>query len=103
MRHRDFGAARPLPGGVDRDETMHLAIEPHVFDYLAAVRLQRAAVIVQPNMQQLGDKPIGSLRWKAPCYQLILALDSPAGDDIVSLFDFFDQSRDIRGIILAIR
>ena len=53
-------------------------------------------------MQQLGDQPIGSLRRNAPRQQRILALDAPAGDDIIALFDFFDQPRNIRRIILAI-
>ena len=39
----DLGDACPFPGGVDRDETVHLAVETHVFEDLPPVGLERAA------------------------------------------------------------
>jgi hypothetical protein len=58
----DLSDARTFPGGVDRDETVHLAIEADILEDLATVGLEGAAVIVQRHAQQGGDQPIGDDR-----------------------------------------
>ncbi len=45
--HRDLGHPGPPPARVDRDETVHLPVEPHRLDHVAPVGLQRTAVVVQ--------------------------------------------------------
>ena len=52
MGNLDLGDARALPGGIDRDEAVHLAVEPHVLDHLAPVGFQGTAIIVQWHAQQ---------------------------------------------------
>ena len=49
---RELRDARAGLGGVDREQTAHLAIEPHALDHLPPKRLQRAAEIADADPDQ---------------------------------------------------
>src|SRR5215210_3968311 len=102
MAYRHFRNAGALPHRVDRDEAMHLAIQPHILDDLAAISLQCAAVVVQWHAEKPGDEPVGNNRWQLARQCSILARLAPTGNDIVSLLQFGYQLRDIGRIILSV-
>ena len=58
----ELGDPRPLPGGEDRDEPVHLAVEPDPFEHPAAVRLHRAAEVVERDAREPGDQAVGEPR-----------------------------------------
>jgi hypothetical protein len=97
-----LGDARPFPDGVDRDETVHLAVETHVFEDLPPIRLELAAIIVQRHTEQGRDQPIGDDRGKAAAERVVLANNPPARDNIEALGELVEQARDVGGIILAV-
>jgi hypothetical protein len=98
----DLGDACPFPGGVDRDETVHLAVEAHVFEDLPPVGLERAAIIVQRHMEQRRDQPIGDDRRQSAGQRIVLARHAPARDDIEALSELGEEPRNVGGIVLAV-
>ena len=54
--HRHLGHPGADLGGERRDEAVHLAVEVHVLQHLAAVGLQGAAVVVQVHAGHAGDE-----------------------------------------------
>ncbi len=86
MLDGEFGNPRTLPRRIDRDEPVHLAIEPDLLDDAAAIGLQRAAVIVQLHPHHRRDEPVRRHRSQTP-RELILARLAPARDDIIALVE----------------
>src|ERR1044071_3015488 len=94
---RDLGA---MPAVVDRYEAVHLAIEPHVLNRLAAIGLERAAVVVQPNAGDPGDQPIGDAARQRAAEAPVLALLAPSRHDRISLVQLRKEPGDIVRIVL---
>ena len=57
-----LGDPGALPGGEDRDEPVHLAVEPDPLEHLAAVGLHRAAEVVERDAREPGDQAVGDPR-----------------------------------------
>ena len=49
MIHDHFADFRAVPGSVDREEPVHLAVQPNAFDHMPFVRFQRTAKIMKRN------------------------------------------------------
>ncbi len=93
------------PGSVGQhgDEAMHLAIEPHVIEHLAAVGLERAAVVVQFNTGHKRDDAVGDLRGQPPRERAILAVLAPAADQVAALrLHLLKHERDVVRVVLQI-
>src|SRR3981081_1659467 len=54
MMDLEFGDPRPLPGGKDGDEPVHLAVEPDPLEHSASIRLHRAAEVMERNPREPG-------------------------------------------------
>ena len=80
--HLGEGAADPA--GEGGDEPVHLAVQAQVLDHLAAVRLQRAAVVVQVDAGDLADQRVGEHRRQAPVDKRVLPVLAPAADHVES-------------------
>ena len=61
-----------------------------------------ATPIVDINAAQLRHEPIGDARWDTPHHEVVDALLTPAADDVVAFFQFFQEERDIVGIVLQV-
>ena len=102
MGHGELGDARPLPGGIDRDEAVHLAVEADLLDDLAPVGLEGAAVIVERHVEQRRDQPVGDYRGQPAAERVVPPRHPPAGDDIVALGELGEEPRDVGRIVLAV-
>ena len=97
--HLDDGD--PHPAGDGRDEPVHLAVQAEVFDHLAAVRLERAAVVVEPDAGHLGDEPVGQQGGQAPAEEPVLSVLPPPADDVV-VRGQREEAGDVRGVVLQV-
>ena len=79
---------------------MHLAIEMHVFERLAAISLQRAAVIMQRHTADSRNQRISKLRRNLARNERILAILSPAGNDIKAFIELPQKLTNVGWIIL---
>ena len=70
---------------------MHLAVEARLVDDLGAVRLERAAVVVEAHAGHPADQPVGDPRRQA-ADEAVLAVASPAADDVVALVDLREEA-----------
>ena len=102
VAHDHLGDARARPLGVDRDEPVHLAVEAHRLEDLAAVGLERAAVVVQAQPADAADQPVGDARRQLAGERRVLAVLAPAGDDVVALLELVEQARDVGRIVLEV-
>src|SRR5437764_15196829 len=82
---------------------MHLAIEMHVFERLAAISLQRTAIIMKRYTADSRNQRISNLRRNLARNERVLAILSPAGDDVIAFVDLVEQPRDVRRIVLHVR
>ena len=81
---------------------MHLAVEADVGDDLAAVGLERAAVVAEPDLGDPADEPVGELR-RQPLGEIpVLALLPPAADDVVSFADLGHEERGVGRVVLEV-
>ena len=79
-----LGHPRALPGREDRDEPVHLAIQPHAFENTAAVRLQCAAEVVQGDSGEPRNQPVGDPRRHLARHKGVVAILPPARNDVVA-------------------
>ena len=91
-----------LPGREDRDESVHLAVKPHALQHAAAVGLQRAAEIVRADAGEPGDQAVGEPRGNLARDQSVLAILSPARNDVVTGVDLVEQPGNVRRVVLAV-
>ena len=81
---------------------MHLAVEPDPFEHAAAVRLHRAAEVVQRHAGDPRDKAVGDPRRDLAGQERVLAVAPPAGDDVEALVDPVEEPGDVGGVVLAV-
>src|SRR6185437_12161951 len=96
----NLGDAAAFPRRVDRDEAVHLAVEAHALDDLSAIRLERAAVVVQLDARHPRDQSIGDARREVAAQRRILAFLPPTGYDVVAFGELVEQTRDVGRIVL---
>ena len=91
----ELGDARTLPGGEDRDEPVHLAVEPDAFEDLAAVGLEGAAEVVERDAREPGDQAVGDPRGDLAGQPAVLAIAPPARDDVEAQVEPFEEAGDV--------
>ncbi len=101
MLDGDLRDARAGLVGERGEEAVHLAVQPRLADDLRAVRLQRAAVVVQPHARDAPDQPVRDARRQSP-RETVLPLLAPAGDDVVALVDLLEQGGDVGRVVLQV-
>jgi hypothetical protein len=83
---------------------VHLAVEPHVLDDVAAwYRLQRAAVVVQRHARDARDDAVRHPAHPVALDRGILPLPAPAGHHVVTFRELLEQRRDVGGVVLQVR
>ena len=90
------------PTGQGGDEAVHLPVEVHVLDHLAAVGLQGAAVVVQGHPGDFADQPVGDHGGQLAVDESVFAVFAPAAHHVEALIHAGQQQRDIRRIILQV-
>ena len=82
---------------------MHLAVQAHALDHVAAVGLQAAPVVAQFDAGHAGDQAIGDLRWNLAQEQAVLAVLAPAGDEVEILVEQAGHhARDVDRVVLQV-
>ena len=54
----DFGETKPHVAGDGWDKPVHFSVEPDILDHILAESFQRAAVVVEFDSGNQGDKPV---------------------------------------------
>ncbi len=79
---------------------MEFAVEVDIFDDLGAVGLEGGAEVVQVNAAEIFHESICDEGWDAANPEIIDAASPPAGDDIVALIDFPEETGNfLRGVL----
>src|SRR5271154_1888877 len=81
---------------------MQFSVERHLPQNFAAVSLESRAEVVNVDTTQLGHQPVGAARWKAAQPEIVDAILAPAADDVIALGNFFEEQRNICGIVLQV-
>src|SRR3569833_2005468 len=100
--HFDLRDLRSRDGSHGGNEAMHFRIQRNLFDETGPVGLERAAVILDRHSGDFGNQGIGDTRRDLARDQLVLPVEAPADDDVVTLVDLAQQRTYIRGIVLQI-
>ncbi len=69
---------------------------------VAAIGLERTAVVVQPHVGDIGDEAVGDHGRQLAVEKTVLAVLAPAADDVVPFVDLGHEQRDVVGIVLQI-
>ena len=101
MVHRQLGDAVALLVREHGNETVQLAVEHESACDLAAVRLQPAVHVVQPQSRHVADDPVEELRGDAP-RERIATLLLPARHEVESLVELREQPRNLGRIVLLV-
>src|SRR4030042_2570195 len=88
--------------GDGRDEAVELSVELDAFHNLAAKGLGRAAEVMKLDAGETGDQPVGRVRGQAARQEPVFPFPAPAVYDIVALGDFFQEARDVPGVVLQV-
>ena len=62
----NFRHLGPHPACENRNEAVHLAVEPHALDHVSSVGFERASVVMQLDAGETRDQMIGDNRGPAP-------------------------------------
>ena len=98
--HLGHGAAHLA--GQRGDEAVQFAVEMHMLEHVAPVRLEAATVIVQPHVRYVGDEAIGHHGRQLAIPVAILPVEPPAADDVVALVNLGHEQRNVHGVILQV-
>ena len=91
-----------MPLRVDREEAVHLPIEPHILDYLSPIGLQRASEVMELHSGERGDELVGQHAGQVALERIILTVAPPSGADIIALLQFGQHLGDILRVVLII-
>ena len=103
MVHDDLTDARSGAQGQRREEAVLLRVDRHALDQLTSERLQRAPGVVDPGPRHPADQPVGEDRRHAAQDQAVLAIASPAHDQVEPALQLRDQPRNVGGVVLEVR
>ena len=103
VRDRNLANARAFPSGIDRDESVHFAIEADILDDIATIGFQRAPEVMKMNTEKPRDQKICRDRRQTPREHAIIALLAPAGYDIIAFGHLGQEVGDVGRIVLAVR
>src|ERR1700686_3102956 len=81
---------------------MELPIERDLAENFAAIRFKCTAQLMDIDAAQLGHQPVRASRREAAKPEIIDARLAPAADDVIALSNFFEEQRDVGGIVLQI-
>ena len=81
---------------------MQFAVERDLLENFAAIRLERGAKIMNVDTAELGHQPVRATGGDASQPKIVDALFAPAADDVVTLREFFEEDRNIGGIMLQV-
>src|ERR1035438_2887293 len=98
----NFADRCAIPTGQRRDEPVHLPVERNVLDHFTAISLESRAKVVDVYAREPGHEPVRAVRWKPPQHQVVNPDLAPAGDNVVSLFELFNEAGDIIRVMLQV-
>src|ERR1700757_2466343 len=91
-----------MPRSERRNEAMQFAVEGHLLENLATIRLEGGAEVVDINATELGRHPVRDAGGDAAQPEVIDPVLAPATDDVIPLADFLDEHRDTGGVVLQV-
>src|SRR5436305_1297910 len=98
----DFRYVAALPGGVDRNEAVHFAIELYPLYHVLPIGLKGAAVIVEINARYTGYQPIRNTRRQVAPQLGVPAISPPSRNHVVTFGQLLEESRDVVRVVLKI-
>src|SRR5215472_10904783 len=81
---------------------MQFTVERDLLENIAPIGFERGAKIVNVDSAELGHEPVRAARGDAPQPEIVDALFAPAAYDVVTLGDFFEEDRNVAGIVLQV-
>lgn len=81
---------------------MHLGVERHVNDERCEEGLEGAAVVTDWHAGSLGAQSVGELLGDLSGDELLLPVDPPAHDDVVSFVHLAEELPDIARVVLQV-
>ncbi len=97
-----FADGRAIPRRKRRNEAVQLTVERHLLENLAAIGFEGRAEVVNIDTAQLSHQPICYARRDAPHPEIVDANLAPAADNVITGSNFFEEHRDVGGIVLQI-
>src|ERR1700678_927217 len=94
----DDGCA--MPRSQCWNEAMQLPVERNLIQYFAAIGFESGTEIVNIDPAQLRHKPVRAARGETAQPEIVDAIFTPSADDVVALGNFFEEQRDVGGIVL---
>ena len=82
MLDGDLDDSRAGPGDIDRDKAVHLSIQRNVLDEFFSIHAQGAAIVVQIDIREPRDQPVGNLGRKGSREIGVLPVFPPAADHV---------------------
>jgi len=98
----NFADRRTVPRRQRRDEAVQLAVERDLLQNVAAISLECGTEIVDIDTGNFGHHPIGNAAGNAAHPEIVDAILAPSADDIVAGGDFFQEHRNVGGIVLQV-
>src|SRR5580765_3597937 len=89
---------RAGPRGIDRNEPVHLAIEPDVLKRFAPISFQRTAIVVERYTTDPGNQAVRNHRWNLARDHLVFPILSPTRHNVIAFVEFVQQPSDVGGI-----
>src|SRR5215467_9237556 len=102
MNDGNLGDSGTLPGSIDRNEAVHLAIEFDVLDYAFVVCLQRASIVVKADAGDARNQAVRQPTRQVARQRRILACPAPTRDHVVAFVQLGQQPWDIHRIVLQV-
>src|SRR5258708_39631924 len=84
------------------NKAVHFSVKGHLLEDFAAVGLEGGSEVVNVDAAQLGHEPVGAAGRKAAQPEIVYAVLAPSADDVIPLGDFFQENRNVGGIVLQI-
>src|SRR5580704_4209024 len=102
IRDGYFCDRRPRPASQCRNKAVQLSVQMNLRQNFAPVSFKRRAKVVQIYARELRHHPVGDPAWKLPRQPMIRTRNAPSADQVVAFFNFFQESRDLIGVMLQI-
>src|SRR5208283_2747385 len=98
----NFDDRRAVPRGQRRNEAVQLSIELNLPQDFPPVSLKSRAKVMDIDAAQIGHQTVGATRRETAQPEIVDAILAPSADDVVALCNFFEEQRNIGGIVLQV-
>ena len=97
-----FADGCAIPRRQRGNKAMEFAVERNLLENVAAIGLEGCAEVVNVDARNFRHHPVGDARRQTTHPEVVDAYFAPATDDFISGGDFFQEERNVVGIVLQI-